>query len=712
MALARFRLASCGLLIGTALSSHVALAGEMKTIAASAAALPTQAPASSKATPAQTPPTQIAADEPGTIVVYGRALNLIGIAQSGSQGTVGYRDFENRPLSRVGELVENVPGLIATQHSGSGKANQYFLRGFNLDHGTDLAGFVDGVPINMRTHGHGQGYMDLNFLIPELVEKIDYRKGPYFSDVGDFSAAGTIKFKTIETLARPIAEAQIGSYGYYRALLAGSLKLGDGNLLAGINGTLSNGPWDLDEKLKKVNALVKYSSGDAERGYSVEFNGYRSTWQATDQVPQRAIGSGLIGRFGNIDPYLGGETTRLSLSGTGYYGRTEISAFGLYYKFRLTSNFTYFLDDPVRGDEFQQKDERGVFGGSIRHIIPTTLFGRSLTLTFGGDTRYDHIGEVGLYHSEFGKIIGTVRQDRVDEYSGALYGEGELAITDRLRATVGLRGDIVGWNVHADDPRNGGKGHDQIALPKVALAWRPLDHLELYANYGQSYHSNDVRGATLSVDPGTDNPATRTRVLARATGYEVGGRVDFGQFNATLVAYHLKLKSELVFGGDSGTTEPQGATRRYGGEASLFWRPLHWLTLDGSGGITHARFIDAPGQDRIPNSVSLVVAGGATAQITDKIAVTARVRHFGSAPLIEDNSARSRPTTLVNAGAYWHVGPVKLAVDILNVFGAHDNDITYFYTSRLQGEPAAGVDDYHLHPVEPRQVRVSARYNF
>jgi hypothetical protein len=711
----RRRLVPCGLLIGSLLTASPVMAitaGDPvvanTVVAAGSSDGATVAPsAASPVTKAPQP-----ADDANTIVVYGRAINLIGVAQSGSQGTIGYEDFQNRPLSRVGELVENVPGLIATQHSGSGKANQYFLRGFNLDHGTDLAGFVDGVPINMRTHGHGQGYMDLNFLIPELVEKIDYRKGPYFADVGDFSAAGTVMFRTVDTLASPIAEAQVGMYGYYRGLVAGSFGVGDGNLLLGVNGTLSNGPWVLDEKLKKINGLAKYSQGTADHGFNIELNAYRSTWQATDQVPERAIDSGLIGRFGNIDPYLGGETTRLSLSGTGHYGNTEVSLYGLYYKFRLTSNFTYFLIDPVHGDEFQQKDERGVFGGRIKHDILTSLFGRDLTITIGGDARYDDIGTVGLYHSEFGRIIGTVRQDKVDEYSGGLYAEGQLAITDRLRATVGLRGDVVGWNVRSDDPRNSGKGHDSLGLPKVALAWRATDHIELYADYGQSYHSNDVRGATVQFDPGTDTPAGQTRVLARATGYEVGGRVDLGQFNATLVIYHLKLASELVFGGDSGTTEPQGATRRYGGEASLFWRPLSWLTLDGSGGVTHARFIDAPGQDRIPNSVGVVVAGGGTIALTDKIAFTARVRHFASAPLIEDDSARSRPTTLVNAGAYWQIGRTKLAVDVLNLFDARDNDITYFYASRLQGEPAGGVDDYHLHPVEPRQVRVTGRYSF
>ena len=653
-----------------------------------------------------------AAAEPATIVVYGRALDRIGIATSGSEGVVGYRDFEDRPLSRVGELVENVPGLIATQHSGSGKANQYFLRGFNLDHGTDLAGFVDGAPINLRGHGHGHGYLDLNFLIPELVERIDYRKGPYYADVGDFSAAGTIKFQTVDTLPAPIAEVEVGMYNYYRGLLAGSFKLGAGDLLIGVNGVKSNGVWDLDERLGRINALVKYSQGTRDHGFDTEFSGYRSTWHSTDQVPARAIASGLIGRYGNIDPYLGGETTRLSLSGQGHFGRTQVSAYGLYYKFRLTSNFTYFLDDPVNGDEFQQRDERGVFGGAIKHTIPATLFGRPVTFVLGADTRYDHVAPVGLYHSEFGNIIGTRRKDRVDEYSGGLYGEAQIAVTDRLRAILGARGDIVGYRVRASNPLNSGDGVASIGSPKAALAWKANDHLELYADYGQSYHSNDVRGATITVDPVALTPVDRVPVLVRSEGYEGGARVEYGRFNAALVGFYLHLDSELVFQGDSGSTQPQGATRRYGGEFNAFWRPLDRLALDAQAAITNVRFTDAPGMDRIPNSVGFVAAGGLRYDATKRLTVTLRVRHFGPAPLIEDNSARSHATTLVNTGVYYTLGRAKLAVDVLNLFDSTDNDITYFYTSRLQGEPDGGVDDYHLHPVEKRQVRASVRYSF
>ncbi|MET0375430.1 MAG: TonB-dependent receptor, partial [Rhizorhabdus sp.] len=418
------------------------------------------------AAPAVTP----AQDDDRDIVVYGRALPQIGTALSGSQGVVGYRDFEDKPLSRVGELVENVPGVIATQHSGTGKANQFFLRGFNLDHGTDFAGFVDGVPVNMRSHGHGQGYLDLNFLIPELVERIDYRKGPYFADVGDFSAAGSVRFTTAARLDSPVLEATVGSYGYYRALAAGSTTVGSsGDLLVALDGTLSNGPWDLDEDLEKVNGLVKLSHGSAERGWSLGLTGYHATWNATDQVPERAIASGLISRWGNIDPALGGRTTRVGLTGNARLGATEINVFATYYRFLLTSNFTYFLNDPVNGDEFQQRDRRGVFGGSVRHTRPLTVAGLPVTLALGGEARWDRIGNIGLYSSVAGRRGVTVRQDEADEYSGAAYAEATASLTERLRLTLGLRGDLYGHDVHAETlAANSGSGSDAIVSPKAA----------------------------------------------------------------------------------------------------------------------------------------------------------------------------------------------------------------------------------------------------
>ena len=242
------------------------------------------------------------------------------------------------------------------------------------------------------------------------------------------------------------------------------------------------------------------------------------------------------------------------------------------------------------------------------------------------------------------------------------------------------------------------------------LAWHAFDHFELYADYGESFHSNDVRGATIKVDPKTGDPVDQVPALVKARGSELGARLEYPRLTASIVAFYLTLGSELVFSGDGGTTEPNPASRRYGTEATLFWRPFDWLTLDGALAFTHARFHDVdPGQTRIPNSVARVASGGAAVDFGRGLSASLRLRHFGAAPLIEDDSARSKPTTLVNIGGYYQLGRAKLGIDVLNLLDAKDNDITYFYTSRLQGEPADGVADYHLHPVEPRQVRVSLR---
>lgn len=639
------------------------------------------------------------------IIVYGRQIEQVGTATSGSEGVVGYADFENRPISRVGELAENVPGVIATQHSGSGKANQYFLRGFNLDHGTDLAGYVDGAPVNMRSHGHGQGYLDLNFLIPEMVERIDYTKGPYHAEQGDFASAGSMAFTTKSKLDRPMAEVTGGSFGYWRALAAVSTDVGSGIVLAAIDGTRSSGPWVLDENLRKTNVLLNYSATD----WTVGLSGYTSRWTSTDQVPKRAITSGFIPYRGFIDPDLGGRAGRVALTFNGRFGDTKVAVYAIGSRLRLTSNFTYFLEDPINGDEFRQVDRRGVFGGSLRHEIA----GDRITWRFGADARFDRIGKIGLYRTAANRIVSTVRQDRVDEYSGGLFGEAEVALTPALRLVLGLRGDAIGYRVRSDLAANSGTGSAAIVTPKAALAWQAADGVEFYGNYGEGYHSNDVRGAAITIDPATGDPADRVPVFARSRGAELGARIERGPLTASLVGYWLDLASELVFVGDAGTTEPNNATRRFGAELSLFWKPTDWLTLDGALALTHARFRGVPADaNRIPGATPMVMGGGISARLDPSLTTTVRLRHFGSAPLIEDNSQRSRATTLVNAGIYWEHGPLRLAADLLNILDVRDPDISYFYASRLPGEPTGGVEDRHIHPVEPRQVRVTARYSF
>ncbi|WP_336964981.1 TonB-dependent receptor [Sphingobium aquiterrae] len=644
------------------------------------------------------------------IIVNGRALPQLGLARSASQGTVGYDDFSDRPVARVGELVENVPGVIATQHSGSGKANQYFLRGFNLDHGADFAGFLDGVPLNLRTHGHGQGYLDLNVLIPEIVERIDYRKGPYFADAGDFTAAGTVQFTTAGHLPRPITEATLGSYGHARALAAGSSEVADGDLLVALEAARTDGPWILDEKFRKLNGFAKFSKGGTEENWSLALSAYHASWRATDQVPERAVESGLIGRFGAIDDALGGRTTRIGLTGNAQFGDTHVTLYATRYRLRLVSNFTYFLADPVLGDEFAQHDDRWVLGGALGHGLYARVAGIPVRVDLGAETRLDAIASVGIDRTVKGVAIAPVREDRVTESSGALHATVTGYPTRAVRIALGLRGDLYGWAVRSRlEPANAGRGAAAMLEPKAMLTWLAGEHLELYADYGESFHSNDARGATIRIDPASGEAAARVDMLVPARGAEIGARLQYWRFNLTLTGFHLKLGSELVFSGDAGTTEPNLASARYGIEATAFWRPADWLTLDAALAWTHARFRGAAaGEDRIPNTLADVASAGAAFRLGGGVSGTLRWRHMGPAPLVEDDSRRARPTDLLNAGLYLRTGAVKLGAEMLNLLDSADADITYFYVSRLPGEPISGVADAHFHPVEPRQVRLSA----
>jgi len=647
-----------------------------------------------------------AAETPGAlpdVYVWGLREDQIGTAVSASEGTVNYAEFVGRPLLRVGELLEVVPGLAATQHSGSGKANQYFVRGFNIDHGTDFSVSLDGIPFNLPTHGHGQGYLDLNSMMPELIQTIRYRKGPYFADVGDFSSAGTAAMEFFEDLPETFAQVTGGENRYWRFF--GAARLAEGAYIAA-DYNVYDGPWANPEDLQKINVIGRVSLN----GWVLTGMAYDASWNAADQVPLRAIEDGTISRFGVIDESDGGRSSRyLASIRNRDFGGWEVLAYAQKYDLDLWSNFTYFLDDPVNGDQFQQHDDRWIFGGSVRRSwMPM----EGWTVSGGADIRYDDIGKVALYRTSGRDILSTVRSDSVDEIAGALWAEaaGELG---PLRATLGARLDGIAAKVSSDNPLNSGTENDLIFSPKLALAWTVTPDLELYADIGRGHHSNDVRGATITVDPNTGDPADTVPLLVASTGAEVGARFRFGNLTATTSLWWLKLDSELVFVGDAGTTEASTASDRTGVEFLLDWRPLDRLHFDLSAAATHARFLDtAPGEDRIPNALEYIVTGGVSAVITDALTATVTVRHLGTAPLIEDNSVRTRPATVTNLQLNYAWRNFTLSGEILNLFDSDADDIQYFYGSRLAGEPADGVDDIHIHPAEPITFRIGLRAAF
>jgi outer membrane receptor protein involved in Fe transport len=644
---------------------------------------------------------------------------MFGRAGAASEGVVSYQRLERRPMERPAEVLETVPGMIVTQHSGAGKANQYFLRGFNLDHGTDFAGALNGVPLNLPTNAHGQGYLDLNFLIPELIERIEFRKGPYRAEDGDFSSAGSASIDYARVLARPIASLSVGQDGWGRVLLAGTPVVAEGNLLYALEWVQNDGPWTLPEDFRRINGVLRYARGSDASGWTLGLASYRSQWNATDQVPLRAIQQGLIPRFGHIDPTDGGETARTIAWGTWAQndeaGQTRASAWWQRYRLNLFSNFTYFTD-PVNGDQFEQAEQRKAWGVAASRSLVANWGGRASTTTFGLQARQDRIDPVALYLTTARVRYATVRADQVDQSSLALYVENALQWTRKLRTIVGLRADAYRFDVQSDNPANSGKATDDIVSPRLAVAYAAAPRLELYGNLGRGFHSNDARGATTRVNPDPRDPGFGSAVdpvtpLARTTGRELGLRAEpMPDWRTTLAVWRLDIASELLFIGDAGTTEASRPSKRTGAEWTNFWRMAKGWALDADLAWSKARFTDdEPAGSFIPGSIERTASVGLGYHgMADRYAEM-RVRYFGPRALTEDDSVRSQASTLVNLRLGWKPVPrLLLALDVFNLFDREVSDIDYFYASQLRGE-AAPVDDTHTHPALPRTLRVTAQ---
>ncbi len=664
-----------------------------------------------------------------TVVVRSRIDDLTGIARSAAEGATGAEELEARPLLRAGELVETVPGLIATQHSGGGKANQYFLRGFNLDHGTDFRIAVDGMPVNLPSHGHGQGYADLNFIIPELVDTVRFRKGAYDASVGDFAAAGSAELEYRSELEQGLLRLEGGELGHRRLLFAESLELAGGTLLAGMETARYDGPWTRPEDNRRRNGVLRFQRGDRLRGLTLTAMGYDGSWNSTDQVPLRALESGSLGRFDAVDPDLGGESDRYSLSAQVRFGddrrMRRVEAFAVSYSLDLTSNFTYNLDDPsddlrVDGDQFVQLDRRTILG--VRYREQQSL-GR-IRLRYGAEATNHRIRN-GLFDARGGVAGDAVRRDRIRQSMLGAHVEAEFQAAPKLRLTGGLRGDLYLFDV--DDllggnatgtgtpglAGNSGRTDDGVLSPQFSLAAGPWKRTELYVNAGLGFHSNDARGTVIRLDPAGE-AAERAEPLVQARTVDVGVRTTvIPGLQSTFSWFGIELDSELVFVGDGGGTEAGPASRRSGVEWANVYRPLPWLTFDLDMTYSRARFrgVD-PAEDRIPGAVETTVAAGVAVE-RGAWAGALRWRYLGSYALVEDDSLRADPVSLVNGRvAYRFENGVALTLEGFNLLDADDYDIQYAFASRLPGEPVGGIEDRHVHAVEPRSVRFSVGWNF
>ena len=646
-------------------------------------------------------------DADGSVIyVYGRGERRIGQAIAASEGSVAGADIEVRPLLRPGELLEATPGLIATQHSGGGMANQFFLRGFNLDHGTDYAVYLDDMPLNFRTHGHGQGYLDVNGLIPETVERVDYRKGPYRADTGDLSFVGSSFITTHDKLA-PFASVEIGSYDYRRLVAGGSVALGPGDLLAVGQIKLNNGPWELPEDFEGYSGLVKYSAPVGSGEIEASANLYYATWAPTEQLPERAVGTpGCVDRYCSLDPTLRGKTER-EIFTLGYRSDDwRITGYAQHYDWSLLSNFTFFLDDPVNGDQLRQYDERWTYGGRVERNV---VLGDTLSFRIGAEGRVDDIGSVGLDETIAGAKEFTVGAFDVLESSIGVYAEAVWRPIDRLMLIGGVRND---WYRFRSTPVEGdstwaGTVKDDTFAPKIGANLEVADGIALYANYGEGFHSNDARGVTNPDDPAPG--------LVEGDFEELGARFERGGAILTAVYWWSSIESELIYVGDSGAVEPSDPGRRHGYELTGFWKPNDWLAFDAVWTGSEARYDGLPeGDNYVPGALESSGELGISAIFPDFNAA-ARLRYLGPHPLIEDNSLRGDDTLLVNARAAWT--PRRFAgwsvyAELLNILDAESDDIDYYYETRLPGEPLGGVLGRNSRIVEPRQLRIGLRKTF
>ncbi len=696
-----------------------------------------------------------------TINVQGREDDLIGIAESSTQGTVGAEEIADRPILRSGEVLETVPGLIITQHAGGGKANQYYLRGFNLDHGTDFAIFIDDMPLNLPSHAHGEGYSDMNTVIAEFVKRVNFEKGPYYADIGNYGSAGSAHVEFFKTLPQNFIKVEGGGLlDYGRAVFGTSHRLGSGNILAGGEAYYDNGPWVHPDAFAKFNGLITYSRGDDADGFSITARAYHGKWHSSDQIPVSAVP--LVGLYGTLDPTDGGHSQRYSLQSEwhrqGTNSASEVVAYGFYYDLDLFSNFTYYLVDPVDGDQFEQQDKRWVAGLDAHHTIFSTWSGHKMSNTFGLQLRNDWINN-GLYLTQNrlrmdktdyntgdqipSTLPATRERDRFTDTILGFYAENKIQWTDKIRSVVALRGDEEIFVVNSlaysasVNAANSGTAAKFLPSPKATLIFGPWANTEFYLQGGFSFHSNDGRGATQTIEPiSADNPYPNTPVakippLVQTKGGEIGVRtVAVPHLQSTLSLWYLHSNSELQQDGDTGgTSASEQSSNRYGVEWANYYTPREHMAIDFDLANSRALFTtiddgdaapNSSGGKRVPEAVGLVVSSGITLHDLKGFSTSMRLRYFGPRDLTSDGIYRSRQTVMLNGELGYQIKKKwRVSAEFLNMLDRADSDIDYAYESRVlpgitSGGTPIGPSSFTrvAHPVEPFQLRLGLRRSF
>ncbi len=627
-----------------------------------------------------------------------------------SQQFIPDEEIVLQPQGRPAQVLRLIPGFLAVEHSGGGgKADQYFLRGFDADHGTDVAFFIDGMPINLRSHAHGQGYTDLNFIIPETIEWLDVHKGSYLPEYGDFATAGAVNFRTRDTVREGVIQGAGGEYETQRYLLMFSPTKDRVRSLIAAEGYYTNGPYLHDNQYYRTNLLGKVTTNLTGRDeLSLKATFLHSKWDGSGEIPLRTVSAGIRDRFGSMNPYEGGNTLRTTGQLKYHYdtrsgGEWFANAYGQYYRMDLFTDFTFFLNDPINGDGFAQFDRRAVYGGDIGFKQRGTILGMSAIGTVGFQARVDDV------HAKLGTQTlrdptGTTIDSDTLTVSYSPFVKAEVQPLPWIRFAGGVRGEFITFDVSNRCPacmeQPAGRTGSAMVLPKMSMILGPWIRTEFFVNYGEGFHSHDARSVvTIGASP-----------LARARSYEVGVRSrPWGAQGVELsaTAWRLDLKSELVFVGDEGTTEIRGATRRQGVEVAArgqVWGPLY---INGSFTWTHAEFHNG---DAIPLAPEYTAYGAAILQWPEGLTSQLQATYLGVRPLTEDRSIKSPSWVTFDLSERYRVpitlphGRLEAFLFIQNLFNTEWEQAIFAFTSRLRNEPPSGVNDIHFVPGNPRTV--------
>ena len=710
------------LLAGTALAQTPAPAG--------APADPSASPAASSRTVKE-------------VVVTASRGNMLGRAVTASQGVITQKEVELRPIARIGQLYETVPGLVVTIHSGEGKANQYLIRGFNLDHGTDFASFVDNMPVNRPTNTHGQGYSDQNFLLPQIVGGIDYTKGPYYAAIGDFGAVGSAHVRLVDDLPAQVS-GMIGTFGDEEVFAGGTHHIDQDNRVWGaLDVGHIDGPWDPPGDFRKVLAAARYSHGSDVQGFGLTGMVYQSVGRLLTDQPLRAVQDGLIGRYGTLDSSDESRSQRFSLSGdyaaVGEDWKLDLGAYAIRSTMTLWNDFTHLLDDPVNGDQEEQDEGRTTLGAQANYSRAVRLGTIPTDIVVGVQLRYDDVDldkkhtlrRTPLDYCSVEQPDGPAIQvpavnfqcqaDKVRLLDAAPYVENTTRWTPWLRTVVGLREEYYWASDRSLISGFSGAAHQFLFQPKGSLVLGPFYKTELYLSAGRGFHSDDVRGVFGTVPlEGIPGAAGQTPLLASTTGEEVGLRTNIvPHLQAQIAVFRQDFQSELTYNADVGQDEASAPSRRQGVEVSAQFRPTPWLELNTDLSFSKARYqgdlasfdLDGP---YISNAPSFIGSFGILVDDLGPWFGGLQWRRLGPYPISDgDRLPEDKGYSEVNLDVGYKVTPkLKLQVSIFNLLNTKANASAFYYTSRLAGEPLEGVTDFQVHPVEPISARFTVTKTF